>query len=337
MWQGIEGHDEVVDRFRKTLRHGRLASTYLFVGPAGIGKRTFALRLAQSLLCGQVPDEQLTYCGECESCRLAAAGTHPDLLVAQLPEGKSTLPIELFIGDRDHRHQTGLCHHFSLKPFLGNRRIAVIDDVDHFSQESANCLLKTLEEPPPDSLLILIGTSPSRQLLTIRSRAQLVHFSPLSQETFLRLAIANGIVEDLAAAQRLAGISNGSLERARQLAAPELWEFRGILSRYLDQPEIDAVGTAELVSDFVDKAGKEASARRARLKTVLQFAADFYREKMRNDHRVETIGQLDHCLKAAEYIDRNANQATLIQWWTSQLGLHKSAPAHPAGEVARSC
>ncbi len=330
MWQGLEGHDEVVDRFRKTLRRGRLASTYLFVGTAGVGKRTFALRLAQSLLCSQVPDEELTYCGECESCHLAAAGTHPDLLVAQLPEGKSTLPIELFIGDREHRHQTGLCHHFSLKPFLGNRRIAVIDDVDHLSQESANCLLKTLEEPPPDSLLILIGTSPSRQLPTIRSRAQLVRFNPLSQETFLRLVTANGIAEDLDAARRLAENSNGSLERARQLAAPELWEFREILSRSLDQSEMDSVKIAELVSDFVDEAGKQASARRARLKMVLQFAADFYREKMRNDHQIETLDQLDHCLKAAEYVDRNANQATLIQWWTTQLGPRKLDPAHPS-------
>ena len=330
MWQGLEGHDEVVDRFRKTLRRGRLASTYLFVGTAGVGKRTFALRLAQSLLCNQVPDEELTYCGECESCNLAAAGTHPDLLVAQLPEGKSTLPIELFIGDREHRHQAGLCHHFSLRPFLGNRRIAVIDDVDHLSQESANCLLKTLEEPPPDSLLILIGTSPSRQLPTIRSRAQLVRFNPLSRETFLRLVTANGIAEDLDAAGRLAESSNGSLERARQLAAPELWEFRAILSRSLDQSEVDSVKTAQLVSDFVDEAGKQASVRRARLKMVLQFAADFYREKMRNDHRVETLDQLDHCLKAAEYVDRNANQATLIQWWTTQLGPRKLASAHPS-------
>ena len=330
MWQGLEGHDDVVDRFRKTLRRGRLASTYLFVGTAGVGKRTFALRLAQSLLCSQVPDEELTYCGECESCHLAAAGTHPDLLMAQLPEGKSTLPIELFIGDREHRHQAGLCHHFSLRPFLGNRRIAIIDDVDHLSQESANCLLKTLEEPPPDSLLILIGTSPSRQLPTIRSRAQLVRFNPLSQETFLRLVTANGIAEDLDAARRLAESSNGSLERARQLAAPELWEFRAILSRSLDQSEVDSVKIAELVSDFVDEAGKQASVRRARLKMVLQFAADFYREKMRNDHRVETLDQLDHCLKAAEYVDRNANQATLIQWWTTQLGPRKLAPAHPS-------
>jgi len=330
MWQGLEGHDDVVDRFRKTLRRGRLASTYLFAGTAGVGKRTFALRLAQSLLCSQVPDEELTYCGECESCHLAAAGTHPDLLMAQLPEGKSTLPIELFIGDREHRHQTGLCHHFSLKPFLGNRRIAIIDDVDHLSQESANCLLKTLEEPPPDSLLILIGTSPSRQLPTIRSRAQLVRFNPLSQETFLRLVTANGIAEDLDAARRLAESSNGSLERARQLAAPELWEFRAILSRSLDQSEVDSVKIAELVSDFVDEAGKQASVRRARLKMVLQFAADFYREKMRNDHRVETLDQLDHCLKAAEYVDRNANQATLIQWWTTQLGPRKLDPAHPS-------
>ena len=159
---------------------GGLASTYLFVGPEGIGKRRFALALAKALLCPNTAADPLEPCGHCESCRLFDAGNHPDLDVVSLPKDKSTLPLDLFIGDKDHRNQDGLCHRISLRPFLGGRKIAIIDDADHFSAESANCLLKTLEEPPPRSLLILIGTSPSRQLPTIRSRSQVVRFRPLS-------------------------------------------------------------------------------------------------------------------------------------------------------------
>ena len=89
MWRGIFGHDEIVERFRQTLAAGRLASTYLFVGPPGIGKRRFAMELARSLLCTESPDAALEPCGQCDSCRLFAAGNHPDLEVVGLPPDKS--------------------------------------------------------------------------------------------------------------------------------------------------------------------------------------------------------------------------------------------------------
>ncbi len=71
----------------------------------------------------------------------------------------------------------GLCHDIALKPFMGGRKVAIIDDADDLNEEGANCLLKTLEEPPPHSVLILIGTSAERQLPTIRSRARRFVFS----------------------------------------------------------------------------------------------------------------------------------------------------------------
>src|SRR4051794_27426212 len=77
MWQGIEGHDAVVEHFRRMLGANRLASTYLFVGPEGIGKRAFALKFAQTLLCTQNPPSEMNLCGQCESCRLALSGNHP--------------------------------------------------------------------------------------------------------------------------------------------------------------------------------------------------------------------------------------------------------------------
>src|SRR5262245_43261337 len=176
----LRGHDRIALQFRRALERGRLASTFLFVGLPGIGKRTFALALAQSLLCERVPEERLEPCGECPSCRQVVALAHPDVQFVAKPSDKSFIPIELLIGDAEHRMREGLCYQISLKPFSGRRKVAIIDDADYLNKEGANCLLKTLEEPPPRSVLILIATSEQRQLPTIRSRCQIVRFSPLA-------------------------------------------------------------------------------------------------------------------------------------------------------------
>ena len=126
-WQEVEGHDQLVDQFRQALRRGRLASTFLFIGPAGIGKRTFALKLAQALLCETSREEDLDPCGHCPACQQVAARTHPDLELVSKPEERAFIPVELFIGDREHRMREGLCHDIALKPFRGGRKIAVID------------------------------------------------------------------------------------------------------------------------------------------------------------------------------------------------------------------
>jgi DNA polymerase-3 subunit delta' len=321
MWRGVYGHDAVVERFRRTLASGRLASTYLFVGPEGIGKRRFATELACALLCSESADAALEPCGRCDSCRLFAAGNHPDFELVGLPKDKSKLPIELFVGNREHRHQEGLCHRISLKPYLGNCRIAIIDDADHFNQESANCLLKTLEEPPPRSLLILIGTSPSRQLPTIRSRSQVVRFSPLDSPTVARILAESGLVTDPQQATTAAELSGGSVSRAQELADPALWAFREQLFRELVNPQ--PVRLARAVQAFVDEAGKETAQKRDRLRTVIGFAIGYYRDQLAAEGAAgpadRIVGALDACLATLEYVDRNVNLAMAIQNWSEQL------------------
>lgn len=320
MWHGILGHDDVVEQFRRTLASGRLASTYLFVGPPGVGKRRFAIELAHSLLCLESDEATLEPCGRCDSCRMFAAGSHPDLELIGLPPEKATLPIDLFIGDREHRNQEGLCHRIGLRPFFGRRRIAIIDDADHFGIPSANCLLKTLEEPPPSALLILIGTSPSRQLPTIRSRAQVVRFRGLDVETVAQILVESGAVADRQLAMRAAELSEGSVARAQQLADPALWSFRDQLSSALTVPPIDSVRLARAVQAFVDEAGKESSQRRERLRIVIGFAVEFYRLKLRMDRPHEAALQsLEACLASLEQIDRNANLGLVIQHWSEEL------------------
>lgn len=342
-WHGIHGHDEIVEQFRRALRRGRLASSFLFAGPAGVGKRTFALKLAQAMLCETRLEETLDPCNACPACAQVLAGTHPDVLMVARPEGKSEIPVELFIGDDEHRRREGLLHDINLKPHLGSRRIAVIDDADYLNPPGANALLKVLEEPPPRSLLILIGTSAAKQLPTIRSRCQLVRFQPLSATFIAELLMANGIVADAAEAQRLAERSEGSIRRATELAGREFWLFRNSLCEQLSQATLNCVGLVKNVSSFVDEAGKEATARRARLQQVVAFATEFYRQLLRRqcsaalseDRQMQshvaraveqgykdseaTVRRLDTCLDVAAAIDRYVNQATLIEYWIDSL------------------
>ena len=112
------------------------------------------------------------------------AGTHPDFFTAARPPESAEFPIELM---------RELCQHFSLKAARGRGKVVVIDDADDLNEESANCFLKTLEEPPPGSVLILIGTSTDRQRPTIMSRCQVVRFRPLPPETVAELLQANGV------------------------------------------------------------------------------------------------------------------------------------------------
>lgn len=342
-WQGIEGHNDVVEQFRRSLARGRLASTYLFVGPQGVGKHAFAQKFAQTLLCLTNPPERLEPCGHCAGCVQVMAGTHPDLIVVAKPAEKSEIPVQLLIGAGERRMHEGLCHDISLKPFMGGRRVAIIDDADYLNEEGANCLLKTLEEPPPRSVIILVGTSADRQLPTIRSRSQIIRFRPLDDQVVASLLVSEGLATNHEEAERLAAYSEGSLAKARELADAELWKFRGELLKGLAEPRLDSVRLAKAVLAFVDEAGKEAPLRRARARQLVSFAADFYRQLVRRLNGTtqpadrELAGHVERaaaawpagdetaaacaerCLDALGNIDRNANQAIWIECWLDDL------------------
>ena len=342
-WLGIEGHDGVVEQFRQRLSSGRLASTYLFVGPEGIGKRTFARRLAQVLLCGQSPPERMAPCGQCPSCVQVEALTHPDLLQVAKPADKSDIPVALLIGDKDHRMSQGLCHDLWLRPISGPRRVAILDDADDLNEAGANCLLKTLEEPPPGSVLILLSTALQRQLPTIRSRAQIVRFQPLDDEALVRLLLAQGHAATREDALRLARYSQGSLSRAIEWADPELWSFRAKLLGQVASVPMDGYALSRELATFVEAAGKEAPARRVRMRQVLGFVLEYQRQLLRrlsglgSDVDVELaavldrgqrawrgdeellVEAIDRTMAALDHIERYVNQSTLIESWADAL------------------
>lgn len=192
----------------ETLSHG-----YLFAGPAGVGKKTFALRLAQSLLCVTPKTTLLGYCGICSGCTRVAGGVHPDLYFA---EG------QVKIGEREgggfHTAEEAtardLVRQLSMHSYAGGHRVFVLGDVD-FTREAANALLKFFEEPPPRVLLLLTTTAVARILPTVRSRLLEVTFPPLTNREVATILEREGIEPDVAA--HSAGIAGGSVTRARAL------------------------------------------------------------------------------------------------------------------------
>ena len=147
-WARVRGHDELASAFRQRIRLGRFPHAFLFVGPEGVGKKLFALTLAQALLCERREESDFEPCGECASCQQVVAGTHPDVLQVSRPEERHELPIDAI---------RKLNHDLSLAPMRGRRRIAIVDDADYLNEEASNAFLKTLEEPPPGSVLITGG------------------------------------------------------------------------------------------------------------------------------------------------------------------------------------
>lgn len=339
-WQGIEGHDAIAARFAEAEARGRIAGSYLFVGPPGVGKGTFALALAKSLACER-PAPGLVACGGCASCVQAAAGSHPDIDVVRKPEDRSTIPLELLIGDDEHRMREGLCWRILLRPALSKRKVAVILDADHFSEEAANCLLKTLEEPPDGATIILVGTALERQLPTIRSRCQVIRFAPLPSDAIRRIldretAGAGAGVEPTTLDR--AAAAGGSLVRARLALDPDVTGFHGRLMELLATRPLRGVELARETLAFVEAAGKDAPPRRARLRTALEAALEVFRGAARrtagaaghHGDRVAAVeawaGQPDRIAAAAtctldalEAVDRNANLGVLIDAWTAVL------------------
>ena len=170
MWSdAVFGQDYAVTLLSHAMEQQRLAQSYLFYGPEGVGKRTAALRLAMAINC--LSQEGLG-CGHCVSCRKLQKGSHPDWLMLQPLEGKSGIGIEQI------RQLQPLMAH---RPYEGRRRVIVIDPIDKLEVPAANALLKLLEEPAADNLLILISHQPESILPTIRSRCQMIRFLPLSE------------------------------------------------------------------------------------------------------------------------------------------------------------
>src|SRR5438270_9920961 len=170
LFKNIIGHEQPKRFLQSALQSGRLPHALLFHGQDRIGKRLMAKVLAQTVNCEAEPAlSPPDACGACRSCHQIDIGSHPDVTIIEATSGKGETEQTRDIESR-----------FIYRPLVGSRKIVILDNADLLRQEAANALLKTIEEPPPDSLIILVSSHPESLLPTIRSRCQEIRFAPLA-------------------------------------------------------------------------------------------------------------------------------------------------------------
>jgi DNA polymerase-3 subunit delta' len=306
MWEILRGHQNQVEMFRRAIGRGRVAHAYLFIGPSGIGKRMFARMMTQSLLCEQVPDSEFDACGKCPACKQVLAGTHPDLLEIGCPEGKRELPIALIAGRDENRGKEGLCHDIAMRPMSANRRIAIIDDANTMNEASANSLLKTLEEPPAGAILFLMTPSLDSILPTIRSRCQMVRFSPLPEHDIAELLVELGDAETPAQAEKVAQYAEGNLATAQQLLDPGMFQLKTTVSSCLSELPVDSLQSVKKITSVFDELGGDTSQQRQNMRWANQFCIEVLRLSIRESADPLTterlMSMLDRCFEAESHL-----------------------------------
>jgi DNA polymerase-3 subunit delta' len=240
-----------------------LAQAYCFAGPPGVGKRATAVALAQAVNClapvraladADSPDA----CGACRACTRIAAGQHPDVSLI-VPEEKTVISIEQI---RD------LTARASLRAYEGSVKVWILDPAHEMQEPAANAFLKTLEEPPAASLFILVTTTFSALLPTIRSRCQEVRFTALSEEHVRTILTRHGRTPEEAAAA--AALGGGSAERA---LAVEVGDFHATRLR-LAEEVWGAVRSLPALLDRAERLAKDKAGLETALETLLVFTRD---------------------------------------------------------------
>jgi DNA polymerase-3 subunit delta' len=235
----VLGQEKAKELLRRAAAGGRLAHAYLLRGPAGVGKKTLARAFGNYLNC-LTPAPDGDACSHCASCRKLASGNHPDRLLIE-PDGAA-----IKIGQIRELKRA-----LTFPPLEATYRIVILTEVQSMRREAANSLLKLLEEPPAGNLLLLTGDTAGEILPTILSRCQQIPLTPLPLDLVARELHGDGMAPDTAAT--LAGMADGSLGRARTLAARELLELRrevvtGLLETMPRRPE-----TAETVFNLAER------------------------------------------------------------------------------------
>ncbi len=212
--KNIIGQDRAVEILSGIIRRNRLATSYLFCGEPGIGKKTTAINFVKALNClvyrkgSSVKSEEglsgehftphasrltaIDACDECDSCIKFDAGTHPDFLLISPEERQIRIEEIRMIDDA-----------LSFKPFEGKKKAVIIDDADTMNIAASNAFLKTLEEPPEDSIIILISSKPDRLPETIRSRCSRINFGVLSSDACKKVLQGKIAAEDIDLVSRL--------------------------------------------------------------------------------------------------------------------------------------
>lgn len=252
-FSSIIGHDRQIEILKRAVANDALAHAYLFSGEPGIGKRLTALALAAALNC-EAPGPG-GGCDVCPACRRTAGGIHPDVRI-MMPESRDEQLLAAMSAkeaekasdeikiDQVRRAQESI----SLKPSEGRKKVLIVDGAEAMNEASQNAFLKTLEEPPGDSLIILVTAVPRSLLPTIRSRCQELAFQPLPRQ-----ALASVVRERRGLSEQdawfIAALSRGSIGSALamdvQKEKEEREQFRALRARLAGMQDYEVLGLAD--------------------------------------------------------------------------------------------
>ncbi|MBI2365872.1 MAG: DNA polymerase III subunit delta' [Deltaproteobacteria bacterium] len=313
----IIGHQRPLEILRLALGNGRLHHAYLFVGPEGVGKRAVALALAKASHCDETANE---FCGRCAACARIQNGNHPDVRLVEILEGKKEISI---------KQVREIEKELNFRSFSGKRKIAIIDPATSMNLSAQNALLKTLEEPPQDSVLILIAPNAGTLLPTLRSRCLRISFGPLARDEVARYLMSKeGINQDDASLR--AALSMGSLGAAIRFDKDELLEKRrswaALLLSLKDGDYRGAIEAAEAIASNKEESLRFLEWTETWYRDLLVHAATENSEEMVNVDMLTEIGSQSakgnfermlasfaQTARAAGRIQRNLNRRMVLE------------------------
>ena len=290
----LQGQDVAEEAFEVARARGRLHHAWLLTGSEGVGKATFAYRAARRLLGAQsYPANGILGADPLDPVsRQVAARSHPDLLVLERegPDGKArkVIPVD------DARR---MAEFFSKSPASAPHRVAIVDAADDLNVNAANAILKTLEEPPPRGVLLMVSHSPGRLLPTIRSRCRRLAFQPLGVEATAEFVRARASVND-EEALRLAHMADGAPGQALSLAAANALAMDDAARDLLSElPRIDETRALSISEKFRGGEGQ------AQFNLLFDRLADRV-HRLTTDQAAQGYGRLDRWAQAWETLNR---------------------------------
>jgi len=268
-FKNILGQEKTLSIFESAIKNNHLAHAYIFAGQEGVGKKSFSKELAKAILCHH---SDVGGCDDCSTCKRIDTDNFPDLFFLFPEKNHRIIKIEQLKYFQEI---------INVKPLESKYKIVVIEAADKMNEEASNCLLKTLEEPPSYAIILLIVTSLESMSETIKSRCQIVRFSPLSSAIVKKILVNQYQIDDNNA-DRLAFVAQGSMKRAALLLNTSTLEKKHRLADRLMQVNHDdnLTFSKELLAEWRIQEVDVLEEKRVQIKELFFSFLTYYRDML---------------------------------------------------------
>ncbi len=336
----ILAQEHVISHFKETIKADHLSHAYIFTGQDGVGKELFTKEFTKSLFCKKSKNDS---CNICTNCVRIEKGNHPDVFCIEIDEKAKYIKIE---------NIRKLQHAVRLSPIESDYKIFIIKDANRMNEEASNCLLKTLEEPTPNTIFILIANTLSSINETIKSRCQIIRFHTIPTH-IIKDQLSKKLDVETRKIEWISRFCNGSLGGAFELLEGNYYEINKNIINRLTRPSMDNLLLAEEIIATYLNPNDSLEEKRHTLKQILNCILQFYRDlliikvshinciKMKtplfnlddedtlrsysyylNQENITKI--IDEILMSTKYIDYNLNINLLVENIITRIKLYTS-------------